>query len=162
LLIVSDLDFRELSSPIHSHELILNLAKEDKLFSVIEVGGKQYKVTLRDIVTCDRLNGVDVGQTIPLERVLMVGGRHYTIIGQPYIGTDYFRLYATVLEQGKGPKMYIERFKRRKNYDRRIGHRQHTTTLRISAYELGIKDEPSAPTESSPSSLTTASTTLST
>ena len=154
-MIVSDRNLGELSSPIRSHELMLNLTNEDKLFSVIEVGGKQYKVTLRDIITCNRLNDVEVGQTIPLEQVLMVGGHQYTIIGQPYIDTTYFRLYATVLEQGKGPKMYIERFKRRKNYDRRIGHRQHTTTLRISAYELGIRDnEASVLTGASPSSFT--------
>jgi large subunit ribosomal protein L21 len=129
------------ASVAQSHELILKLANDSKVFSVIELSGKQYKVTLQDVITCHRLQGLELGETIPLEKVLLVGNSRYTVIGNPHIDQTYFRLYATVIEQGKGPKMFIERFKRRKNYDRRIGHRQYTTTLKISAYEVGPTEQ---------------------
>jgi large subunit ribosomal protein L21 len=120
------------------------LANEDQMFAIIELSGKQYKVTLHDVVTCHRLHEAQVGQTLTLDKVLMIGSRHYTIVGRPYVDAALFRLYATVMEQGKGPKMFIERFKRRKNYDRRIGYRSHTTTLKIAAYEVGVPSPPSS------------------
>jgi len=101
------------------------------MYAVVRTGGKQYRVAAGDVIKVERLGG-DVGQTVELDQVLMVGGDG--VDGGARVGTPVLEgaaVKAEVLEQGKAPKVLVFKKKRRKNYRRMRGHRQHQTVLRI-------------------------------
>ena len=101
------------------------------MYAVIRTGGKQYRVASGQVVKVERLEGA-VGETIAFDQVLMVGDEQDG--GEPQIGSplvDGAQVTAEVLEQGKGPKVIVFKKKRRKNYQRKRGHRQFQTVLRI-------------------------------
>ena len=98
------------------------------MYAVIKTGGKQYRVAKNDVITVERLAG-DVGGTVELGPVLMLGGEN-PVVGTPEVAGA--KVTATVLEQGKGPKVIIFKKRRRKNSRRRNGHRQMLTVLRIA------------------------------
>ena len=99
------------------------------MYAVIKTGGKQYRVAAGDVIKVEKLDG-EVGSNVDLDQVLMVGGDDGAKVGTPLI--DGAKVSAEVLEQGKGDKVLIFKKKRRKNYRRTRGHRQHQTVLRIS------------------------------
>lgn len=102
------------------------------MYAVIKTGGKQYRVAAGDVIKVEKLDG-EVGQSVDLDQVLMVGGegaKDGAMVGAPLI--DGAKVTAEVLEQGKGDKVLIFKKKRRKNYRRTRGHRQYQTVLRIS------------------------------
>ena len=101
------------------------------MYAVIKTGGKQYRVAAGDVIKVEKLDG-EVGSNVDLDQVLMVGGDEARI-GTPTI--EGAKVTAEVLEQGKGDKVLIFKKKRRKNYRRTRGHRQHQTVLRIGAIE---------------------------
>ena len=98
------------------------------MYAVIKTGGKQYRVAAGDVIKVEKLDG-EVGSNVDLDQVLMVGGDEAKI-GTPTVKGA--KVTAEVLEQGKGDKVLIFKKKRRKNYRRTRGHRQHQTVLRIS------------------------------
>jgi large subunit ribosomal protein L21 len=98
------------------------------MYAVIKTGGKQYRVAAGDVIKVEKLDG-EVGQTVDFDQVLMVGGDEATI-GAPTVKGA--KVTAEVLEQGKADKVLIFKKKRRQNYRRTRGHRQHQTVLRIS------------------------------
>ena len=99
------------------------------MYAVIKTGGKQYRVATGDVIKVEKLDG-EVGKSVAFDQVLMVGGEGDAVIGAPTVkGAE---VKAEVLEQGKGDKVLIFKKKRRKNYRRTRGHRQHQTVLRIS------------------------------
>lgn len=101
------------------------------MYAVLKTGGKQYRVAPGDVIRVEKLPA-EVGTTVDLDQVLMVGGDD--LDGGPKIGTptlDGARVAADVLDQTKGPKVIIFKKRRRKNYRRTAGHRQHETVLRI-------------------------------
>ena len=98
------------------------------MYAVIKTGGKQYRVAAGDVIKVEKLDG-EVGSNVDFDQVLMVGGEDATI-GTPIVKGA--KVTAEVLEQGKGDKVLIFKKKRRKNYRRTRGHRQHQTVLRIS------------------------------
>jgi len=100
------------------------------MFAVIETGGKQYKVAENDVIKVEKLPGKE-GQTIKLDKVLMMGDDKGVKIGTPLLaGTD---VEAEILEQSRADKIIVFKMKRRKNYQRTHGHRQDQTVLRITA-----------------------------
>jgi len=100
------------------------------MFAVIETGGKQYKVAQNDVIKVEKLPGEE-GQTIKLDKVLMMGDDKEVKIGKPLLaGTA---VEAEILEQGRADKIIVFKKKRRKNYQRTHGHRQDQTVLRITA-----------------------------
>ncbi len=99
------------------------------MYAVIKTGGKQYRVAAGDVIKVEKLDG-EVGSNVNLDQVLMVGGDDGAKVGTPLI--DGAKVSAEVLKQGKGDKVLIFKKKRRKNYRRTRGHRQHQTVLRIS------------------------------
>jgi large subunit ribosomal protein L21 len=94
------------------------------MFAVIRTGGKQYKVQKDDKIEVEKLD-VEAGKTIDFDEVLFVDGK----IGAPLV--EGAKVVATVLEQKRGPKIIIFKKKRRQNYRRKKGHRQHLTLLQI-------------------------------
>lgn len=101
------------------------------MYAVIRTGGKQYKVSEDDVIRVERLTA-EAGDTIELNEVLMVGGDGTPRIGTPLV--DGAMVAAEVVEQTRAGKIIVFKKKRRQNYRRKKGHKQHLTELRI----LGI------------------------
>jgi large subunit ribosomal protein L21 len=104
------------------------------MFAVIRTGGKQYKVAKDDVITVEKLAG-ESGASVAFEDVLMVGDDAGVTAGTPEL--EGVRVTATVLEQTRGDKVIVFKKKRRKNYRRKNGHRQHLTVLRITEIATG-------------------------
>ena len=102
------------------------------MYAVVRTGGKQFRVEPGDLVDVELLGG-EAGQTVELEQVLMVGGDQ-TRIGTPFV--DGARVVATICGETKGPKIKIFKYRRRKRYRLRQGHRQHYTRLKIESIEV--------------------------
>jgi large subunit ribosomal protein L21 len=104
------------------------------MHAVIKTGGKQYRVSTGDKLNLETLIG-DVGAELQFEQVLMITDGDDVAIGQPFI--DGAKVTATLLEHGRGDKIHIVKFKRRKHYTRRMGHRQNYTRVEITGVQRG-------------------------
>ena len=102
------------------------------MYAVIESGGKQYRVSPGDIIRVEKLEAA-AGDTVNLDRVLMVGSDEDVRIGNPMLAGA--SVTATVKSHGRDDKVRVFKFRRRKHYRKTIGHRQHYTELEIT----GIK-----------------------
>ena len=100
------------------------------MFAVIESGGKQHRVVEGEVVRLERLPG-NPGDSLVFERVLMIGAEESLDVGTPYVESG--RVAGKVVAQGRGKKIRVVKFKRRKNYLRRKGHRQAYTDVKITA-----------------------------
>jgi large subunit ribosomal protein L21 len=98
------------------------------MYAVVRSGGKQYRVSPGGSVRVERLTG-EVGASITLDEVLMVGGEGDIKIGTPTV--DGASVTGTIVAQGRGPKIRVFKMKRRKGYRRTQGHRQDYTEIRI-------------------------------
>lgn len=103
------------------------------MFAVIRTGGKQYTVAKDDVLTVEKLAG-DVGATLTLGEVMLLGGKHPKM-GAPLVGGA--SVEAEIVEQGRGEKVVAFKKKRRKNTHRKRGHRQPFTKLKITAIHAG-------------------------
>ncbi|MCK9172536.1 50S ribosomal protein L21 [Desulfuromonas thiophila] len=101
------------------------------MYAVIKTGGKQYKVSEGDTIKVEKLAG-EVGSTIELGEVLMVGGEEVKI-GAPLLPGA--RVSARIVEQGKDKKVLVFKSKRRQGFRKTYGHRQPITRLRITGIE---------------------------
>lgn len=100
------------------------------MFAVIKTGGKQYKVAKDDVITVEKL-AAEAGSTVELGEVLMIGGEGAEAkIGAPLV--DGAKVTAEVVDQTRARKIIIFKKKRRQNYRRKNGHRQHQTVLKIT------------------------------
>jgi large subunit ribosomal protein L21 len=100
------------------------------VYAIIEVGGKQYRVTAGESIEVERLP-LKVGKTLEIERVLLLGGEKETNIGTPTVAGA--RVRALVAAHLKGDKVTVFKFRRSSNYQRKRGHRQHHTRLTIQS-----------------------------
>ena len=98
------------------------------MFAVIETGGKQYKVSEGDEIFVEKL-GLEDGATVTFDKVLAVLGDALTV-GAPYVAGA--TVEATVLKSGRGKKIYVLKYKAKKNEKKKIGHRQDYTKIRIT------------------------------
>jgi large subunit ribosomal protein L21 len=101
--------------------------------AVIKTGGKQYKVAVGEKVKVEKLS-VEVDQIILLDNVLSVGSGESLVVGLPLVKGAYVK--AIVVSQGKHPKERIFKMRRRKHYQKRMGHRQMFTEIQID--EVGF------------------------
>lgn len=102
------------------------------MYAVVETGGKQYRVSIGDKLKVEKLD-VEEGASLQLDKVLMLNDDGKVTVGAPHVeGTA---VEATVLAQGRGEKIRIVKFKRRKKYRRLQGHRQSFTELEITAID---------------------------
>ncbi len=106
------------------------------MYAVIQTGGKQYRVSKGDKLRVEKL-GVDEGAKVALDKVLMIGDGDKVTIGTPYVKGS--KVTAKVTEHGRGKKVKIIKFKRRKHHLKRQGHRQWYTELEITAISAGSK-----------------------
>lgn len=103
------------------------------MYAIIEEGGKQFKVTSGDTIQIDRAAEGDA-KTLTFERVLLVAGE-----GQPRIGAPLVKgatVTADVIGPVKGPKVMTVKYRRRKGYRKKIGHRQNYTAVKITGINV--------------------------
>ena len=98
-------------------------------FAIIRTGGKQYRVSPGTTLTIEKLAG-QPGDSVEFSEVLMRGSDGNTVVGTPLV--DGARVTGVVVRQDRGARILVYKKKRRKNYRRRQGHRQHETTVRIT------------------------------
>ncbi len=102
------------------------------MYAVVRTGGKQVRVEPGQSVRLEKLPG-EVGATVELPEVLMVGGEGTTRVGAPLV--EGAKVVGTITAQARGPKIVVFKFKRRKNYRRKQGHRQAYTEVRVEGIE---------------------------
>ena len=100
------------------------------MFAVFESGGKQHRAQEGEVVRLERLPAAP-GERVVFDSVLMIVDGEDIRIGKPLVEGGQVR--GEVVEEGKGRKITVVKFKRRKNYLRRKGHRQRYTDVRITA-----------------------------
>lgn len=98
------------------------------MYAVIKTGGKQYKVAAGDYLKVEKLDG-DVGSKVVIDKILMLADGDDVTIGSPLVAGA--KVNATVLSHGKGDKVMIFKFHRRKHYRKTQGHRQSFTEIQI-------------------------------
>jgi len=99
------------------------------MYAVFATGGKQYRATTGDILKIEKLDA-EKGTTVQLEQVLMVGEGEDVKVGTPYLKGG--KVTATIVEHGRGDKIKILKFKRRKHHMKTMGHRQDFTRIEIT------------------------------
>ena len=98
------------------------------MYAVIQTGGHQYRVEPGSEFTIEKIAAAE-GENITFDNVLLVRNDDGVQVGAPYV--DGASVSATVLSQERARKILVFKFKRRKNYKRRRGHRQQLTRIRI-------------------------------
>ncbi len=98
------------------------------MYAIVEIAGKQYKVTEGRYLDVDQLNLED-GAALNLDQVLLVAGEGAPKIGQPTVSGA--SVTATVLKSGQDKKIIVYKMKRKKGYRRKQGHRQEFTRIKV-------------------------------
>ena len=99
------------------------------MYAVVKTGGKQYKVTQDQYLKVEKLEGNE-GDTIELDQVLMIADGDKLKIGSPML--DGGKITATILSHGRHKKVEIMKFHRRKHHQKRTGHRQYYTEIKVT------------------------------
>ena len=102
------------------------------MFAVIQTGGKQYKVIEQDIIFVEKLD-VNEGDEIVFDSVMALSNDNGFKVGAPTV--EGAKVTAKVLKNGKGKKIYVIKYKAKKNEKKKIGHRQPYTKLQIVSIE---------------------------
>ena len=103
------------------------------MYAVIKSGGKQHRVAKGDRVKLEKLDGVE-GDSVTFGEIHLVKTDDAFLVGKP--GVDGASVTATIVKQGRGKKLRIFTYKRRKNCQRRMGHRQHFTEVEITGISV--------------------------
>ena len=106
--------------------------------AIIETGGKQFKVAADTTIRVPSLAG-EPGDTITLDRVLYAADGDAVHIGTPVVAGA--SVEAEIVKHGRGRKIIVFKYKRRKRYRRKQGHRQNFTELRITDVNIGVAGE---------------------
>ncbi len=126
-------DFREKSCRLPVSASLRQCRVESEVlfvFAVIETGGKQYKVTEGDVVFVEKLD-VKEGETVTFDKVLALSLNDTFTAGAPYVTGA--TVTANVVKNGKAKKIYVLKYKAKKNEKKKIGHRQPYTKVQITA-----------------------------
>jgi large subunit ribosomal protein L21 len=108
------------------------------VYAIVESGGRQYRAEVGHTIQTEKLPH-QVGERITLNRVLMVADGDETVIGRPMVSGA--SVQATVIDQFRGDKILVLKYKPKNRYRVRQGHRQHYTRLRIDGIETGSGPE---------------------
>ena len=99
------------------------------MYAIIATGGKQYRVSKGDVIRVEKFEA-EAGQSVNFDKVLLIENNGNINVGAPYL--EGSKVAGEVLENGRGKKIEIIKFRRRKSYLRRQGHRQSYTEVRIT------------------------------
>ncbi|WP_054742383.1 50S ribosomal protein L21 [Cellulosilyticum ruminicola] len=102
------------------------------MYAIIETGGKQYNVKVGDSVVVEKLN-VAAGETVVFDKVLAVGKEDSFTVGAPFVNGATVK--ADVVGDGKAKKIIVYKYKAKKGYHKKRGHRQPFTKVTITAIE---------------------------
>jgi large subunit ribosomal protein L21 len=102
------------------------------MYAVVSTGGKQYKVQKGETLRIEKIPG-EVGGKVTLDQVLLVADGESIRVGQPMV--EKAAVQASIVEQDKAKKILVFKYKRRKRYRRKAGHRQPYTAIRIDGIE---------------------------
>ena len=97
------------------------------MYAIIATGGKQYKVSEGDIITIEKL-GVEAGENVTFDQVLAVSGDELKV-GNPTVSGA--TVEASVINEGRGKKIIVYKYKRKTGYHKKNGHRQPYTRVKI-------------------------------
>lgn len=100
------------------------------MYAIIETGGKQYRVQEGDVIYVEKL-GVAAGEKITFDKVLAVSKDDSLSVGTPFVNNA--SVTASVVEEGKGKKVIVYKYKPKKGYHKKRGHRQPYTKVKIEA-----------------------------
>ena len=103
------------------------------MYAIVNTGGKQYKVQEGDILRIEKIPG-DIGADVDFDQVLMVSDGENVTIGTPTV--ESVGIKAHIVDQGKAKKVLVFKYKRRKRYRRKQGHRQQFTAVKIDKIEM--------------------------
>lgn len=112
------------------------------MFAVVKTGGKQYRVEKDDILKIEKIDG-EAGDQVVLDEVLFVGEGDKVSVGAPLV--EGAAIAGEILEQKRDRKIVIFKKRRRQNYRRKAGHRQHKTVIRITDILTGGAKPSAAP-----------------
>jgi large subunit ribosomal protein L21 len=104
------------------------------MYAVISTGGKQYKVSPGDTIRVEKITG-EPGTSVTFDQVLMVSDEDSVRVGQPTLPDA--KVDGHIVEQGRAKKVLVMKYKRRKGYHRKHGHRQYVTALKIDSIQNG-------------------------
>jgi large subunit ribosomal protein L21 len=102
------------------------------MYAVIQTGGKQYRVMPGEDIQIEKLPGA-VGDAVTFDQVLLTSDGEKVQVGQPLVESS--KVLGRILRQAKAKKVMVVKFKRRKDYRRKRGHRQPLTLVRIETIE---------------------------
>ncbi|HIV80839.1 MAG TPA: 50S ribosomal protein L21 [Candidatus Avanaerovorax faecigallinarum] len=100
------------------------------MYAIIETGGKQYRVQEGDVITVEKLD-VNAGDKVELDKVLVLSDDNGLKVGTPYV--EGAKVIAEAVENGKGKKVIIFKYKAKKDYRKKQGHRQPYTMIEIKS-----------------------------
>ena len=100
------------------------------MYAILETGGKQYRVAEGDVITVEKLPG-EAGDAIEFDKVLLLSDENGVQVGSPYI--DAFKVFGEIVETGKGKKVIVYKYKSKKDYRKKQGHRQPYTMVEITS-----------------------------
>ena len=100
------------------------------MYAIIATSGKQYKVAENDVIKVD-ISPIEVGKEIEFSEVLLIAKGDDIVIGTPFL--EKAKVVGEVIEKGRDKKINIIKFRRRKHYMRRAGHRQDFMTVKIKS-----------------------------
>ena len=103
------------------------------MYAIVRTGGHQYKVAVGDELNVEKLP-VEAGEQVELNEVLMVSSDDQVTVGDPLVAGA--RVTATVVDQHRGDKIIVFKYKPKKRYRRKMGHLQDLTRLSINAITL--------------------------
>ena len=98
------------------------------MYAIFKSGGRQYEARPGQVVKVEKISG-EVGENVTLDEVLLFSDGDQLRVGQPLV--EGVTVQATIIEQGRLPKIVIFKHKRRKDYRKRQGHRQAYTAMRV-------------------------------
>jgi large subunit ribosomal protein L21 len=104
------------------------------MYAVIQTGGKQYRVAQGSTLKVEKIDAAE-GDSIELDKVLMVADGDAVKVGAPYL--EGGKVTATVRGHGRGKKVMIVKFRRRKHHMKRQGHRQAFTEIEVTGIDAG-------------------------
>ena len=108
------------------------------MFAVFSSGGKQHRVKEGEVIRVEKLP-VTAGEQVVFDKVLLVAKGDDISVGAPYV--EGGKVLAEVIDNGRGKKIRVIKFKRRKDYLRRQGHRQDYTEVRITGIDRVVEED---------------------